>query len=521
VNADITLAYAMFTILLVPLGGVTLLVVSGRLRKRRQPRLLAVKRVLLSLVATAMLLVSIGGMIAIFGWGLHARGAPAESIASLLADSMMLFLLAFIGWAAVMAMRLSIKVRSEMSPSALLELEEGLGLLHVVAWCLVGLPLLFVAPLAIPICVIPFVLTEGPASARRSKQGQLLWLLAIAVKREQSLTQLLDSYAESLDGAQAFSIWRFIGFSKPSRFRNRIRHLADRLRDGVALPDALEDCPGLLPRATVVAVRVGHESGCLAEALERAATLQSQSIRQVGTVLEISTFFIYGAAVLSVTITICLFLMVYIVPKLKRIFEGFDIELPAITSNLISSSDVMVSHLLLVAPIVSLPCLLLMAFGISWFWGLENLRLPWLTRLWPRMHSSSIFRSLSLALSGNRTLDQALEIQVDAGQWPEVAIRLERVREAVVAGGNGWAALRQQRLINSREQAVLECSQRLNNLPWALQLMADSAQRRLHRRVVLCYQVVRPVVIGVLGLLVGFICIGFFYPLVKLLSEQA
>ena len=520
-NADITLAYAMFTILLVPLSGVALLIVSGRLRKRQRPRLLVVARMLLSLVALAMLLVSLGGMIAIVGWGLHAQAAPAGSIPSMVADSMMLFLLAVIGWAAVMALRLSIKVRLELTPSSRLELEEGLGLLHLVAWCLVGLPLLFVAPLAIPICVVPFLLIEGPASARRSKQGHLLWLLAIAVKRKQSLTQLLDSYAESLDGAQAFSIWRFVGLFKPSRFRKRIRHLADRLRDGVALADALEDCPGLLPRATVVAVRVGHESRCLAEALERAAVTQSQSIRQVGTVSDISTFFIYGAAVLSVTICICLFQLTFIVPKLKKIFEGFDVELPAVTANLISSSDVMASHLLLAAPIVSLPCLLLMAFGISWFWGLENLRLPWLTRLWPRLHSTSIFRSLALALSGNRTLDQALEIQVDAAQWPEVAIRLERVREAVVAGGNGWAALRQERLINDREQAVLECSQRLNNLPWALQLMADSAQRRLHRRVVLSFQVVRPVVIGALALVVGFICIGLFCPLIKLLSEQA
>ena len=90
-----------------------------------------------------------------------------------------------------------------------------------------------------------------------------------------------------------------------------------------------------------------------------------------------------------------------------------------------------------------------------------------------------------------------------------------------MAGGNGWAALRQERLINDREQAVLECSQRLNNLPWALQLMADSAQRRLHRRVLLSFQVVRPVVIGALALVVGFICIGLFYPLIKLLAEQA
>ena len=520
-NSDITLAYAMFTILLVPLTGATLLVVCSRLRKRHRPRLMVLTRILLQLLGTSMLAVSLAATVAIIGWGLHADGQDNGMFASLLADSMMLLLLAVIAWGGLLALRLGLKARSEMTPTQSLELEERLGLLQVIAWCLVGLPLLFVAPLAIPVCVIPFILIEGPASAKRAKQGHLLWLLAIAVRRQQPLPQLLTSYSESLGGAQAFSIWRYFGFRGRSRFRTRIRHLADRLRDGVSLPDALEDSPGLLPRSTVVSVRVGHEAGCLAESLERAALMQSRSLQQTGSVSDISTFFIYAAAVLCVTISFILFQMVFIVPKTRQIFSSFDVELPEVTMALINTSDALVSHLLLAAPLVSLPCLLLLVFGISWFWGLDNMRLPWVTRLWPRLHAAGIFRSLSLALAGNRTLERALAIQIEAAHWPEVAIRLERVRDAVLAGHCGWTALRQERLINNREQAVLECSERLNNLPWALELLADANQRRLHRRVLFSYQAVRPMVIGALGLLVGFFCIGLFYPLVTLLAEQA
>jgi len=521
VNSNITLAYAMFTILLVPLTGATLLVVCSRLRKRHRPRLMVLTRILLQLLGTSMLAVSLAATVAIIGWGLHADGQDNGMFASLLADSMMLLLLAVIAWGGLLALRLGLKARSEMTPTQSLELEERLGLLQVIAWCLVGLPLLFVAPLAIPVCVIPFILIEGPASAKRAKQGHLLWLLAIAVRRQQPLPQLLTSYSESLGGAQAFSIWRYFGFRGRSRFRTRIRHLADRLRDGVSLPDALEDSPGLLPRSTVVSVRVGHEAGCLAESLERAALMQSRSLQQTGSVSDISTFFIYAAAVLCVTISFILFQMVFIVPKTRQIFSSFDVELPEVTMALINTSDALVSHLLLAAPLVSLPCLLLLVFGISWFWGLDNMRLPWVTRLWPRLHAAGIFRSLSLALAGNRTLERALAIQIEAAHWPEVAIRLERVRDAVLAGHCGWTALRQERLINNREQAVLECSERLNNLPWALELLADANQRRLHRRVLFSYQAVRPMVIGALGLLVGFFCIGLFYPLVTLLAEQA
>ena len=130
-------------------------------------------------------------------------------------------------------------------------------------------------------------------------------------------------------------------------------------------------------------------------------------------------------------------------------------------------------------------------------------------------------RSLSLALEGSRPLDQALSVQIHASQGPDVAIRLERVREAVVAGDSGWAALRIERMITSREENVLECAQRLGNLPWALQLMADSSERRLQRRMLWAFQVARPVIIGTLGVLVAYFCIALFLPLLNVLTEQA
>lgn len=520
-NAKITLAYAIFTILLVPFGGTALLIVAGRLRKRHQPRLLAVSRLLLSLIAAAMLLTSATGLVAVIGWGLHATDGDNTLISSVVADTMIGLLLVVIGWSGFQSLRLSLKARVEMSPAASLDLEERLGLLQAVAWCLVGVPLLFVAPLATPVLLIPFVLIEGPASAKRSKQGHLLWLLAIAVRQQQPLPPLLDSYAESLRGERAFSITRFVRFLRTSRFQIRTRNLADRLRDGVPLPDALEDCPGLLTRSAMIAIRVGHESGCLGESLERVARRHARALQQVGTVTDISAFFIYGTFVLSGVICILSILMISVVPRFQSVFESFDVSLPTVTAGLISTADSVKSHLLLAAPIVSLPCVLLAVTGIAWFWGPENLRLPWLTRLWPRLHSSALFRCLSLALAGDKTLERALTVQIDATHHPEMTAPLERIRETVVAGGNGWAAMRQERLINGREEAVLECSQRLGNISWALQLMADSIDRRLHRRVLWCYQVARPVIIGTLGLLVALVCIGFFYPIVTLILKQS
>ena len=45
------------------------------------------------------------------------------------------------------------------------------------------------------------------------------------------------------------------------------------LEAGVPLPDALDQCPGLLPRYAAPMIRVGYETGTLAHALRQAATV--------------------------------------------------------------------------------------------------------------------------------------------------------------------------------------------------------------------------------------------------------
>ena len=514
-NDNITLLYATYTILVVPSGGAMLLFVTKRQRLQHQPRWL------LPLLAAEFLLVSGIGLVTVVGWGLHGNAEPGDLFPCLVADSMMMAMLMVVGWSGWQAVRVSRLARPEISPAEQLDLAERTGMLQTAAWFQAGLPLLFVAPLAIPICVVMFVFIEGPASVRHAKRGHLLWLLAIAIRRQQPLPPLLDSFGESLSGEQAFSIWRFAGFLKRSRFRMSIHQLAERLQSGSSLPDALADCPRLLSRTTLVTIRVGHESDCLADSLEREARRHSQSAQQTDAVSGISMFFLYAAVVSLATISLCTFQVAFLAPRLKGVFDSFDFELPTITHNLIHASDMMASHMVLANTVMSLPCLLLILLGISWHWGLENIRIPWLTRRWPRLHTAGIFRSLSLALEGNRPIDQALSIQIEASQGPEVAARLERVRETVAAGNSGWAALRSERMINSREENVLECAQRLGNLPWALQLLANSAERRLHRRMLWVFQVARPVVIGTLGLLVAYFCIALFLPLLKLLSEQA
>ncbi len=97
--------------------------------------------------------------------------------------------------------------------------------------------------------------------------------------------------------------------------------------------------------------------------------------------------------------------------------------------------------------------------------------------------------------------------------------RLERVLGRVTAGMGIWTALREVGLLNARDVGLLEVAERAGNLPWALIALAQAKERRMVHRRRVAEAVCVPICVITFGLLVGFVCFGFFMPMVKLLND--
>ena len=89
-------------------------------------------------------------------------------------------------------------------------------------------------------------------------------------------------------------------------------------------------------------VKAGEEAGGALEViLQRLAEFKerSQSLKR-----KVQGAMIYPCAVIFVATAIVTFIMIWIIPKFKAIFEGFEVKLPAITEYLIKASDWVASY---------------------------------------------------------------------------------------------------------------------------------------------------------------------------------
>ncbi len=362
---------------------------------------------------------------------------------------------------------------------------------------------MFLAPLgfiglAVLVAVL-MVVGETLVKHRTSRQYALLWLLAVAAERLIPLVPVVEAFARERGGP----------------FAGRARQLAGMLKAGVPLPDALQRLPGLLPAEVLPAIHVGYESGALAAALRRVASVRDFR-RPIW--MAMAGRLVYLAALVVLGMGILTFVMVKIVPAFERIFLDFDAELPAMTILLISVSQAVLDWWFLLVPLLPVIGGLLFYVLLRYI-GLIQWDLPGMGRLVRRLDTAAILETLALAAEHRRPMPEAFATL--ARTYPKASIR-GRLRGVLsdLEGGADWCqSLFVRGLIKQADRAILQAAQRAGNLPWALREMAQSSRRRLAYRLHALVQLLFPPCILAIGGIVMFIVVSLFIPLISLIQK--
>jgi type II secretory pathway component PulF len=335
---------------------------------------------------------------------------------------------------------------------------------------------------------------------RALEQDALLWVLALAAERNRPLGPAVTALAYQTGGV----------------YRLRALRLAECLDHGMPLPDSLDFVRRSAPAVAKVMIRVGHESGSLAEALRDAA--ESRSARPPGWQnfgAKVGYLFLIFAVLQAITA----FVLYFIAPKFEAIFKDFGIELPLITRYFSMASYWLTTTYMV--PILSAAELFAMLYTVFALLGYGQLSVPIIDRLFLRRHTVLILRCLAMIVEGEKPI--GLGLQILARWYPTRWVR-ERLAGAFVATNQGidWIdALRRYRLIGSADVALLESARRVGNLPWALRELAEGSARRLGYRMQVVSHVFITLVFLAVAAMVGVFAVSYFYPLVTLIERLA
>lgn len=335
---------------------------------------------------------------------------------------------------------------------------------------------------------------------KQARQAGLLLILSTATERNLPLVPALEALQDS---------------HIPGSWKRKLAELTLQLELGTPLETALQRIPGLLPPDILLMIQTGAESGNLALALREGA--ESMAVNRSTQVSSLGIGLVYLAAVMLLMTMMLTFIMIFIIPKFKKIFEDFGTDLPAATKTLINFSDFVGQFAFIFLPlgVFVLVLLVMLATGYS----LYRAPFKYFYSFCPRALLPDILRNLALAVDTSQPLPRVLSRVARHHPVPVIRSKSMFIFNELEHGVEIWAAMRESELLTEREVALLRAAQKAGNLGWALREMGTTVQLKNSHRLQLLIEWLRPVLFGGLGLLTGWTVIAVFLPIVKLIND--
>ncbi|MEX0715864.1 MAG: type II secretion system F family protein [Planctomycetaceae bacterium] len=387
-----------------------------------------------------------------------------------------------------------------------IDIDGDLGRMRAVGWMLIFLPLFY---LTLAGGVLLAVFAAGVLvvlrAHRRGREAMLLGLLADAVENQTPLADEIEAFADTHEG----------------RFARKLRDVAAQLQSGAPLSEALARQPGLVPRSSLLAIRIGEDTGTLAPRLRDEANRRGPAAEGQYYPVSPTIFVLYALSLPIVLFVVVSFVSVWIIPEFAKIFSGFDQPLPAATRWLITVSAWFRDFFYLIAlPGVLAP--LAMGFALfAWYRGWGEFDIPLVGRWFRRWDTPDLLRNLAATIEANRPLSDTLELLEVHHRRTAVRRAVRRVRAAHEQGGNLWEALRRERLLRRGEPGLIESAERTGNVPWVLRQLATTIENRRNHRLAMLGELVVPVLVVGMGVLVGLVAVGMLMPVIELTAALA
>lgn len=311
---------------------------------------------------------------------------------------------------------------------------------------------------------------------------------------------------------------------KPGRFKRIIADLVQNVRSGNPLSQGLARYPKVFNNLYYNMVRAGEASGQIDAVLDRLARFMEKAQKVQSRIL---AAMMYPIVVLTLAFTILGFLLVFVVPKFQKIYDDFlrGAALPDLTQFVLNTSLWVQSNVLLLVAGLILVLLLLKFAGEGkkgrMFIDLLKLRLPVFGELIRKNCLARFSRTLGTLLGSAVPLLESLEIARAVVGNRVFQKDLEMVYFRVRDGDPISKPLSQTRQFPKIYCSFIKVGEEGGSLPEELQYLADGYEEELDNSISAMTSVLEPFMIVLLAVIVGFIVIALFLPLIGIFESLA
>ncbi len=316
---------------------------------------------------------------------------------------------------------------------------------------------------------------------------------------------------------------------KPGKMKNILLGVCEEVEGGSSLSEAMSKYPKAFDHLYVKMVNAGEVGGVLDIILQRLAEFMEKSQRLKR---KIKGAMVYPAVVITIAVLILTAIMWFIIPKFEEIFTDFGVALPAITVWLINTSRWVAGT---ATPDQAVPgafILLPMPIIIWIFWKLirkagpgraatDQLLLwtPIFGKLVRKTTIARFTRTLGTLIAAGVPILEAIKITKEtSGNWVYEKA-LGRVHDSIREGEGFAGPLRESKTCDAIVVNMIDVGEETGELDAMLMKIADNYDEEVDVAVASLVSLLEPLMVVVLGGLVGTIVVAMFMPMVAMIES--
>jgi type IV pilus assembly protein PilC len=299
--------------------------------------------------------------------------------------------------------------------------------------------------------------------------------------------------------------------------RETVGAVREDIESGLSFSEALGKHPKVFNPLYVAMVRAGEAGGVLEESLERIADQleKDDSLRR-----QVKSAMAYPTVVLTFAFCVLIGLIAFIVPVFVGVFKDFGGELPMITKFTVNLSKMVTGQWYILAGVM-----------IGGFFGFKKWRKStWGRPQWDRLRLRIPFkigqtvqkialarwsRTFSAMYSAGVPIMQAIEVTGQTAGNAVLEDAMESVIESVKSGGSIAAPLKDTTIFPPMVAQMIAVGEETGNLDTMLSKVADFYEDEVAAAIKALTSILEPVMIVLVGGIVGFIVVAMYMPMFK------
>ncbi len=306
---------------------------------------------------------------------------------------------------------------------------------------------------------------------------------------------------------------------KSVKFRKIVEQIKADVETGKPFSDALAQHPKVFTPLYVNMVRASELSGSLGHMLERICDYLSQ---QLETRRMVRGAMVYPIIIGVMAIVTTIFMLTFVLPRFTALFAGKDALLPKPTIILMSISDFLrTKWYVVVGVVIGLAGALYYALHTEigkLYWDKLKLRIPLLSRMFRALYITRGMHTMGELINAGVPMLDTLKITADVSGNAAYKNMWRNVHNAVKEGNKIAVPLNNQDLLPSNVVQMVAAGEESGKLGEVLNEVSNYYAAELRSTIKAVTAMIEPIMIVVMGGVVGFIAMSIILPIFKMSS---